>query len=134
MKTVLSTCKTPNVQYYYGYNFLRTQVQSQDIILSDKESNWLIPTFGGKVISSVHPLYWVNDLQERRIDVDYFFKEKCPNATRLAIIKKYKPKYILINYNFLKIAPEDYQMIYQLGKTIYYKKNFRLIELNPTLL
>lgn len=134
LKTVLSTCKTPNVQYYNGYNFLRTEVQPQDIILSDKESNWLIPTFGGKVISSVHPLYWVNDLKERRMDIDIFFKEKCSNTIRLNILKKYKPKYILINYNFLKIAPEDYQIMYQLGKTIYYKNNFRLIKLNPTLL
>jgi hypothetical protein len=134
LKTVLSTCKTPNVKYYYGYNFLRTEVQPQDIILSDKESNWLIPTFGGKVISSVHPLYWVDDLHRRRIDIDLFFKENCPEKVRLYTLKKYKPKYILINYNFLKITPEDYQQIYKLGKTVYYKKNFRLIEVDQEYL
>ncbi|MBS1668452.1 MAG: hypothetical protein JST58_13835 [Bacteroidetes bacterium] len=62
-----------DIGYYRKFDFLRTTIHDDDIVLSDAQSNWIIPSFNGKVIWSIHPLYWLNDIYQRRADVKSFF-------------------------------------------------------------
>lgn len=65
------------------------------MILSDPNSNWILPTFGGKVIAVQHPLAFIPDHQKRTEDVNRFFQADHQN--QIAIVQKYNVDFVLLN-------------------------------------
>ena len=118
-----------DTSYYMKFDFLRTTIHADDIVLSDAESNWIIPSFNGKVIASKHPLYWFNDIYQRRADVKSFFLETSTDSTRKSIIEKYKPDYILIDYTKVQLDGKTIQWLKTIGKDIYSRDQLELIKL-----
>jgi hypothetical protein len=120
---------TTNKDYYMKYDFLRSHLESDKLILSDPKSNWFIPSFNGKVISSKHPLYWVSDINERRSAVHSFFTRGSSNVLREGIIQKYQPDYILINHSEIDFNVSTQKWLNSLGETTYKSDQLELIEI-----
>jgi len=123
--------KQKNIEYYNKYSFLKSFVKPNDIILSNSESNWIIPSFNGKVIASGHPLYWVNDFKDRKDAVTSFFIKENPDSLRLVTINKYHPDYILLNYKNVAFDNSTLQWLKTIGETIYKKNELELIKIHP---
>jgi hypothetical protein len=113
---------------YQQYAFLRKWVDSDAIILSDEETNWHIPAFGGRVIASIHPLYWVSDMESRRKCIKTFFADTTSNATRQNLLMQYKPNYILIDSLLTPLNTETMQWIAAQGTCVYQKNTLKFIK------
>lgn len=111
------------------YNFLRNIIESDKLILSDSKSNWFIPSFNGKVISSMHPLYWVNDINERRRAIHSFFTRESSNVLRVGIIQKYHPDYILLNHSEIDLNESTQKWLNRIGQTTYKSDQLELIKI-----
>ena len=135
-KVVLSILKEKDIEYHSKFSFLRKEVQPNDIILSDTKSSWIIPSYNGKVISSScsngckHPLYWVDNYQQRRTDVNSFFKKESSDSLRFVILQEYEPDYLLINYFNVDISCSTYEYLKSLSETIYEENNLELLKLH----
>ncbi|RJP72330.1 MAG: hypothetical protein C4532_06140 [Candidatus Abyssobacteria bacterium SURF_17] len=77
--------------------FLESHVGQYDVVCSDINTSWFVPTFGGKIIATLHPTYFVPDIEQRRNDLSRFFEDDASLEERVEIIKKYGAKYVLIN-------------------------------------
>ena len=125
----INVFRDSSINYYMKYDFLRSIIDTDELILSDSNTNWFIPSFNGKVISSVHPLYWVKDLDERRDAVHSFFAKESSDSLRQVIIQKYNPNYILINYSEVDFNDTSLKWLDNIGKSIYMNDQLELIEL-----
>ena len=82
---------------YRHLNFLKKYVARDDIVLTDIDSSWLLPTLSGKAVATAHPLAFVSDWYQRKIDVIDFFSANTLQEKRIAIAKQYQPQYLLLN-------------------------------------
>lgn len=130
-RTLKNTIRKKNIEYYSKFNFLTNIVNSNDVIISDNYSNEFIPSFNGKVISTINPLYWINDIEERRDAVNLFFIKDSPNSLRQLIIDKYNPDYILIDSNEVNFDFITFQWLKSIGHTVYKKNKIELIKIDP---
>lgn len=79
------------------YNFLPSVLNPGDVVLTSLASSLYIPAFGGKVIATIRPLYWVKDLKQRRMAVHTFFASNTEAKTRDSIAALYNVKYLLLD-------------------------------------
>jgi len=79
------------------YAFLSKFIPQYDAVLSDFTSNWVIPTFGGKVVAYDRPLAFVPDHQQRGRDINDFFSTKSDHDERVSVVRKYGCRHILIS-------------------------------------
>jgi hypothetical protein len=76
-----------------------SEINHNDVLMSDMETNYFIPAFNGKVVAQIFGEAFVKDNLERKENVELFYRLKTSNEIRMKILKKYKVKYILINEN-----------------------------------
>lgn len=84
---------------YKNIVFIKNYVHSDQLVLSDTQTSWIIPTFGGKVIAALHPQAFVSDSTNRQHDIDLFFNLKTTKDQRIEILNKYHPKFLLLDLN-----------------------------------
>lgn len=113
---------------YPNLYFLTKYTAQYDVILSDLETSWLIPTFSGKVIASRHPLYWVDDCEARRNDLNNFFKDTATKDDRIRIIKEHKVGFLLLKRAKFNDIQSKIYLFESLGKVIYLDSEFILIK------
>jgi hypothetical protein len=75
--------------------FVQDILKNGELVICDPFSSRYIPGLGGKVISNQYADYWVSESATRIDDLSLFFKTS-DSSTRLKILKKYKPSYILL--------------------------------------
>lgn len=85
---------------------LQKNITPGAIVLANVNDSWLLPAFGMKTIAMKHRHAFVLDHDERILDINRFFYTNTTKESRIEIIKKYKPKYILINKDEDKIWRE----------------------------
>jgi hypothetical protein len=114
------------------FAFLSKFIPQCDVVLSDLSTNTkvIIPTFGGKLVASDRPLAFVPDLEQRRQDEDDFFSPKSDCETRLAIVRKYRCRHILLSKE-KRGSQEIIRSFLPLGFIAYEDKDFVLISLVP---
>ncbi len=86
-----------NQHTYKHLVFIQRFVKSDQLVLSDMNTSWKVPTFGGKVIASLHPQAFILDTFERQQDIDIFFNAQTNKDQRLKLISKYKPHFLLLD-------------------------------------
>jgi hypothetical protein len=123
-----------NVRAYKGddyrkYAFLSSSTKQYDLVLSDLETSWYIPSFGGKVIAHPFPVYFVPDYAERKRDLLLFFSERTTDDERRAIIRKYRPDYLLLRKALSGTSPALYNSLARFGTVVYSDGNFLLLSL-----
>jgi len=129
LKSTLERVFFPPPSTIQAYRFLSQYTGQYDVVLSDLQSSWIIPTFGGKVIAADHPLAFVPDHQDRQADLEHFFKPETTHPKRLQIARKYSADYLLLN----KVNQPDWRNLLQSfsaeGVVVYDDDNFALISL-----
>lgn len=105
LNSLVSGRTVSNQHMYKNLTFLPQYIEKGSVVLSDIDTSWLSPSFGGKVIGALHVQAFVVDDEQRRVDLIDFFSNDSSSARRQAIIQKYKPEYFLIN----KHATEDWR-------------------------
>ena len=113
-----------------SYMFLKHLTQREDVILANIFTSWVVPTFGGKVVATYHPLSFVPDLPERTENVLRFFSFGLSQKERLHIIEKYNVRFLLLNKqedrNWEKLAG-DFKSI---SKPLWENQDLLLLKLN----
>ena len=102
LNSLLSGRTVSNQHMYKNLTFLPGYIEKGSVVLSDLNTSWLVPSFGGKVIGALHVQAFVKDDEQRRIDLLDFFAQDATTANRQSIIQKYKPDYFLIDKNTIK--------------------------------
>lgn len=82
---------------YKDLSFISSFTKQSDLILADVEPSWIIPTLGGKVVATDHPLAFVPDWYIRKWQVMEFFNPETNPKRRQEIFETYKPNFLLIN-------------------------------------
>ena len=125
---ILEHCMPGSPQVCIESAFLAKFIPQYDVVLSDSASKLIIPAFGGKLVASDRPLAFVSDLQQRKQDVHDFFYPKSDFDKRLAIVRKYRCRHILIS----KAMPGSSEVIGSLlpfGSIAYENKSFLLLSI-----
>lgn len=117
---------------YKSYLFLSRFICQYDVVLSDIQTSWIIPTFGGKVVAALHPLAFVPDQDVRRSDLDRFFNRKAVLSERQQIIQKYEANYLLLRKSEGVNWQDLQQSFMPQGQVVFESDSFVLISLNST--
>lgn len=86
-----------NQQMYGALTFLPRFVKPGELVLSDLETSWLVPTFGGKVIAGLHAQAFIGDHDKRIGDLNRFFDTRSDDGTRQSIVDAYRPALLLLD-------------------------------------
>ena len=114
---------------YEDYETLSRYVEQDDVVLSDIQTSWIIPTFAGKVISSKPSISFDYGYSERRNDLKTFFLNGVNNREKTAILDKYRVDYIFINKNRI----EEAEIYSNFGNVLYEDHKFLLIKPLPEI-
>lgn len=115
---------------YNSYLFLSKFTKQYDVVLSDIETSWVVPTFGGKVVASLHPLSFVPDHDVRRADLDRFFSGETAFFERQQIVQKYRANYLLLSKSAVAPWNELKRSFMTQGQVMFESDDFVLISLN----
>ncbi len=102
LNSLVSGRTVSNQHTFKNLTFLPQLINKGSVVLSDLDTSWLVPSFGGKVIGALHVQAFVADDEQRRVDLIDFFSKDATLVRRQAIIQKYKPEYFLINKHATK--------------------------------
>lgn len=75
---------------------LMKDVGPRDVVLSDLETSWLIPSSRGRIVAAMHYELFVPDQAQRAADLAEFFSTDAEQA-RKQILKKYGVRWILLD-------------------------------------
>ena len=126
----LNVAKPVDLTYYKRYEFLKTVVPADAVVLANLMSSWYIPVFSGKVLASVHPLFLVNDNNERQDNVNMFFNPRANDSLRETVILQYRPAYVLIDNKRDSLSASTMAWLKSKGNIVYEKDSLQLIILN----
>jgi hypothetical protein len=76
---------------------LLTIIQRHDVVLSDNITAWPVPSFGGRIVSSLHGEFFVLDEPSRNKDVETFFDADTDEKERIGIIRRNAVRWILLS-------------------------------------
>jgi alpha-1,6-mannosyltransferase len=76
--------------------FLEQQVGADDVVLTDLETCWYVPSFSGRVVAYPMRLPFVPDHDARVGAVGRFFERGVPQAERLELIERFGVAYVLL--------------------------------------
>ncbi|MGA6970018.1 MAG: hypothetical protein WBY93_00190, partial [Candidatus Binatus sp.] len=79
---------------------LLAPIGPRDVVLSDIQTSWRIPSTRGRVVAALHYELFVPDQPQRTIDLNNFFSSD-NEAERDAVIRKYGVAWIVLNRNRL---------------------------------
>ena len=113
-----------------SYMFLRHLTQKGDVILANIFTSWVVPTFGGKIVATYHPLSFVPDLPERTENVVRFFSFGLSQKERLHIIEKYHVRFLLLNKQEDPIWEKLANDFKPISKPLWESKKVLLLKLN----
>ena len=114
---------------YSRHEFLSVYTDQYDVILSDVDTSWPVPTFGGKIVATRHPVAFVPDQATRLADLEHFFSKNAEVASRWEIIRRYHADFLLFSKNRTPDWEAIAQPFLEAGKQVYEDDRFVLIEL-----
>lgn len=89
---------------YKNLLFISKYLKHNDLVLSDIETSWLIPTFGGKVIAALHPQAFIPDLLTRQKNIEVFFHSDTGKDQRLSILRQYHPDFLVLDQQLINAS------------------------------
>jgi hypothetical protein len=130
LMSVLKPKNTANFEYNQ-LQFLRKFTAKNDVILSDKETCFILPAFSGKVVYSDFLIVSLNkelDIKQRENDVDLFFNQALSDSIRLNIIQQNAVNFILLKKQDIKpelmqFCQQKTQLMYEDNLWILFKTN-----------
>jgi hypothetical protein len=114
---------------YLDYEFLSRYTGQYDVVLSDLDTSWYIPTFGGKIVATKHPVAFIPDYQQRMTDLKTFFSDQSDAVSREQIAGRYHAKYLLLNKRKTPQWQEIAAPFLETGKMVFENDHFALVQL-----
>jgi alpha-1,6-mannosyltransferase len=114
-------------------SFLESQVGRDDVVLTDLETCWYVPSFSGKVVAFGMRLPFAPDHDERRAAVARFFERGVAPAERLEIIGRYEVAYVLLTKSELADWRALLAELRLIGQVVYSSPGHELLRLRPRL-
>jgi hypothetical protein len=131
IRPVFSRSLSDRQNTYDEYMFLSDLTRQYDVVLSDMNTSWIVPTFGGKVVATANPLAFVSDHETRKKDVELFFSDAALHSDRLEIIKRYEVDFLLLNKDQVATWRTIMHSFQPLGSVVFSDDRFLLIQLHP---
>jgi len=78
-------------------DFLESRVETHDVVLTDLQTCWYVPSFSGKLVAFPMPLPFVPDHAARIRAVERFFGPDASPDERLAILERYGARWVLLD-------------------------------------
>jgi hypothetical protein len=72
-------------------------IGQRDVVLSDLVTSWRIPSSRGRIVAALHYEFFVPDQARREADLDAFFAADASVPFRLALLRKYQVRWIVLN-------------------------------------
>ena len=108
--------------------FLSQYVSPETVVAADMETAWGVPAFSGKIIATLHPTYFVSDINARRQDNRSLFSESTSRQDRKKLLMKYNARYVLINRDVSQSERLE-DVFRQLGRVVHDQDGFVLIKI-----
>jgi hypothetical protein len=121
-----------STSYYKGFSVLDDYIGDYDVVVADRRSSNALPAFAGKVVAAGSrevPFVFIEDQQERGLDIERFFQPMAREEFRRKVIARYGARYLLINRASLRFAPDALNRLWSLGETVYSSDDLILIDL-----
>jgi hypothetical protein len=99
-----------------------------DVVLADFVTNMEIPAYAGKVVAWPHPLHWVRDHDQRRADLDRFFRADTDPATRDAIIRRHRARFVAVGER-ARLGQAERAALASLGRVVFSEGTFFVVDL-----
>jgi alpha-1,6-mannosyltransferase len=92
-----------NLQEHVRQEFsdLLSPIGMKDVVIADPNTEWLVPSFKGRVVSAMHYELFVPHQGERAEAVDTFFAPGTTEAQRDAILHDYGVQWIVLNRRWI---------------------------------
>jgi len=109
-------------------------LKGDPVVLTDTITMRYVPAYGGKVIASMYPAYWIEDNESRKNDIKLYFSEKANSRQRLNLLQKYKVAFILLHRSDEGFAREADDFSYGVSELKWANKDFVLLQVREELL
>jgi hypothetical protein len=130
IRPVLSRSMSDHQNTCAEYMFLSDFTRQYDVVLSDMNTSWIVPAFGGKVVATLNPLAFVPDYETRSKDVELFFSDAASHSDRLEIVKRYEVDFLLLNKDQVTTWQTIMHSFQPLGSVVFSDDKFVLIQLH----
>jgi hypothetical protein len=111
-------------------SFLEREVDPDDVVLTDVETCWYVPSFQGKVVAYPMQLPFVPDHAERLQAVLRFFTRGATRAERLEIIRRYGVSYLLVPRRPIQEGEARGDELRPLGRLVFANADYELLRVN----
>jgi hypothetical protein len=85
------------VRYRPLLDELLSRIGRHDVVLSDQQTSWMIPSSRGRIVAALHYEFFVKGQAERVADLEDFFNEATSDTRRLEILRTYQVRWIVLN-------------------------------------
>jgi len=76
---------------------LLRRVGENDVVLSDPQTSWLIPSVRGRIVAAIHYELFIPDQPQRMSDVENFFSADSTPSRRIELVKRYHVNWIVLD-------------------------------------
>jgi hypothetical protein len=113
-------------------SFLEREVdREEDVVLTDVDNCWYVPSFRGKVVAYPMELPFVPDHAERLRAVERFFERGAPASERRDIIRRYGVSYVLVPRSPSLVQQARADELRPLGRPVFANADYELLRVDP---
>lgn len=110
-------------------DFLESRVETHDVVLTDLETCWYVPSFSGKVVAFPMRLPFVPDHAARVGAVERFFGPEASLAERLAILERYGVRWVLLEKEHIADWPARLEELRPIARVVYSDEKHELLRI-----
>jgi hypothetical protein len=108
------------------YDLLLKGVGDRDVVLSDAETSWPVPSTAGRVVVAQHLEFFTTDQKQRDKDVKTFLSAGTSEEDRRAILRRYDVRWILLSRKTL--SPEAFEALLRPSAVVATDKDLTLMD------
>jgi hypothetical protein len=111
--------------------FLQHHVGRDDVVMTDADTCWYVPAFGGRVVAFPMMLPFAPDNAERLRAVERFFARGVSTNERRQILRRYRASYVLAHVEPEKASEAPAAELRGLGPLVYASRDYELQRVTP---
>jgi hypothetical protein len=111
-------------------SFLERHVGHRDVVITDLETCWYVPSFAGRVIAYPMQIPFVPDRAERVRAVERFIDPTTPAAERYATLARYHVRFVLLDKSRTPDWPQRLRELEPLGRVVFSSPDYALVRLD----
>ena len=118
-----------SVPAYRAYESLSGYLAPDDVVISDRLTANMIPTFGGKVMCPRFHQFFISDLEARNRDLKRLYEENAGIEVWKEVVARWGVTCILVSRDAR--FSERMALVSQLGKTVFEREEYSLVRISP---